>query len=102
LSVGLQPGRAYRPRLRNTTGPAAYLRRHIRPFGSDRGQKALTVGKRRSIRPAMAAGAILPPLFFERDPVSQIAPSLACSGTPEKNNQRHQRSAMAGIMCPAM
>jgi hypothetical protein len=35
-------------------------------LGPAAGRKALTLQKRASIRPAMAAGAILPPMFFER------------------------------------
>jgi hypothetical protein len=37
----------------------------------------------------MAAGAILPPLFFERRRhVSLSAPGMAFSGTPEKHDAR--------------
>src|ERR1700744_5658081 len=43
-----------------------------------KGRKALTLQNARSIRPAMAAGAILPPLFFERRrQVSHFAPVAA-------------------------
>jgi hypothetical protein len=43
----------------------------------------------------MAAGAILPPMFFERRLVSQLAPR---SGTPLKQHQRHQRNSTAGVI----
>jgi hypothetical protein len=46
----------------------------------------------------MAAGAILPPMFFERRLVSQLAPRMACSGTPLKQHQRHQRNSTAGVI----
>jgi hypothetical protein len=39
----------------------------------------------------MAAGAILPPLFFERRLVSLSAPSMAFSGTPGNNTSAIQR-----------
>jgi len=39
----------------------------VRTFaGSASAPKALTLQRRASIRPPMAAGAILPPMFFER------------------------------------
>jgi small subunit ribosomal protein S20 len=42
----------------------------------------------------MAAGAILPPMFFERHRfVSLPAPSMACSQNTRKQHQRHQRSS---------
>jgi hypothetical protein len=41
----------------------------------------------------MAAGAILPPMFFERCLVSLLAPRVACSGTPENNTSAVQRPA---------
>jgi len=40
----------------------------------------------------MAAGAILPPLFFERRRhVSLFAPEMAFSGTPEKHDAQKTR-----------
>jgi hypothetical protein len=40
----------------------------------------------------MAAGAIPPPLFFERRRhASLLAPEMAFSGTPEKHNARKRR-----------
>jgi hypothetical protein len=40
----------------------------------------------------MAAGAILPPLFFERRRhASLLAPGTASSGTPEKHDARKTR-----------
>jgi hypothetical protein len=45
----------------------------------------------------MAAGAILPPMFFERHRlVSLFAPSMAFSG--RKQHQRHQRNSTAGVI----
>jgi hypothetical protein len=47
--------------------------------------EALTLHGAPSIRPLMAAGAILPPLFFERRRhASLLAPGMAFSGAPEK------------------
>jgi hypothetical protein len=42
-------------------------------------RKALTLQGGASIRPPMAAGAILPPMFFERRLVSNFAPGMAFS-----------------------
>jgi hypothetical protein len=50
----------------------------------------------------MAAGAILPPMFFERRLVSLLAPPMACSGTPLKQHQRHQRNSTAGVIRQAI
>jgi hypothetical protein len=51
----------------------------------------------------MAAGAILPPMFFERHRlVSLSAPSVAFSGTPLKQHQRHQRNSTAGVIRQAI
>jgi hypothetical protein len=49
----------------------------------------------------MAAGEILPPMFFERRLVSLFAPSVASSGTPENNTSVVKRDASAGVICPA-
>jgi hypothetical protein len=66
--------------------------------GSGSAPKALTLQRRASIRPPMAAGAILPPMFFERyRRVNIFTPRMAFSGTPLKRHQRHQRNATAGI-----
>jgi hypothetical protein len=50
----------------------------------------------------MAAGAILPPMFFERRLVSPLALRMACSGTPLKQHQRHQRNSTAGAIRQAI
>jgi hypothetical protein len=48
-------------------------------------RKALTLHGRASIRPAMAAGAILPPMFFERHRfVSLPVPSMTFSQNTRK------------------
>jgi hypothetical protein len=53
--------------------------------GPAAGRKALTLQGRASIRPAMAAGAILPPMFFERHRfVSLPVPSMAFSQNTRK------------------
>jgi hypothetical protein len=53
--------------------------------------KALTLQGLPLIRPAMAAGAILPPLFFERRrDVSTLALETAFSGTPENHTSVDQ------------
>src|SRR6202000_534514 len=53
-----------------------------------KGRKALTVRSAPSIRPAMAAGAILPPLFFERCcDVSHFAPGTAFAGNKFQQSQ---------------
>jgi hypothetical protein len=44
----------------------------------------------------MAAGAILPPLFFERSASgAPQVPRMASSGTPEKH---HPRNSTAGVI----
>jgi hypothetical protein len=59
--------------------------------------KALTLHGRLSIRPAMAAGAILPPMFFERHRlVSLLAPGWHFRRTPGNNISAIQRPAHSG------
>jgi hypothetical protein len=51
----------------------------------------------------MAAGAILPPMFFERRRlVSLFAPSMAFSQNTRKQHQRHQRNSTAGVVRQAI
>jgi hypothetical protein len=50
----------------------------------------------------MAAGAILPPLFFERRRhVSLFAPGMAFSGTSEKHDARKNTSVDHAVGRPA-
>jgi hypothetical protein len=61
------------------------------------GWKALTLQTGASIRPPMAAGAILPPMFFERHRlVSMLAPAWHFRRTPLKQHQRDSRPAHSG------
>jgi hypothetical protein len=51
----------------------------------------------------MAAGAILPPLFFEqRRHESLLAPGMAFSGTPEKHDTRKTHSVDHAVGRPAL
>jgi hypothetical protein len=51
----------------------------------------------------MAAGAILPPLFFERRRhESLLAPGMAFSGTPEKHDTRKTHSVDHAVGRPAL
>jgi hypothetical protein len=60
-------------------------------------RKALTMQGRLSIRPAMAAGAILPPMFFERYRlVSLFAPAWHFRRTSGNNTSAIQRPAHSG------
>jgi len=74
--------------------------------GSEGLGEALTLQRAPSIRPPMAAGAILPPLFFERRRHASLwAQGMAFSGTPEQHDARktHQcrsRGWTAGAMKP--
>src|SRR5882757_9683451 len=66
-------------------------------LGPAAGRKALTLQEWASIRPAMAAGAILPPMFFERHRlVSLLASSMAFS-----QNTGNNTSVTSAIQRPA-
>jgi hypothetical protein len=74
----------------------------IGPSGSEGLGEALTLLGAPSIRPLMAAGAILPPLFFERRRhASLLAPGMAFSGTPEQHDARKTPSVDHAVGRPA-
>jgi hypothetical protein len=47
----------------------------------------------------MAAGAILPPMFFERPPCESIRSERGIFRNTRKQHQRCQRNSTAGVIC---
>jgi hypothetical protein len=90
-ALGLNGGRQKFNLANTLTARAGHL------LGARPVRKALTLQGRLSIRPPMAAGAILPPMFFERHRlVSLFAPAWHFRRTPGNNTSATQRPAHSG------
>jgi hypothetical protein len=78
-----RPHPAIAPELEKFNLPSILPSMPAGRFGLGAAGKPLTMETGPSIKPSMAAGAILPPLFFERRLLeSNFAPRTAFSGTP--------------------